>query len=105
MPHRVHPDETRARDGRVWRDAEGLCGGQGPAHRIRYVEFMDAIPKLPPGKILRRVLVQRERAGQRASRHDATDRPRTRREHERTVGTLPKQACPHARLEFLAIRL
>jgi acyl-CoA synthetase (AMP-forming)/AMP-acid ligase II len=30
--------------------------------RIRHVEFMDAIPKSPSGKILRRVLVERERA-------------------------------------------
>jgi acyl-CoA synthetase (AMP-forming)/AMP-acid ligase II len=30
--------------------------------RIRYVEFIDAIPKSPSGKILRRVLVERERA-------------------------------------------
>jgi acyl-CoA synthetase (AMP-forming)/AMP-acid ligase II len=30
--------------------------------RIRYVEFVDAIPKSPSGKILRRVLVERERA-------------------------------------------
>ncbi len=30
--------------------------------RIRHVEFIDAIPKSPSGKILRRVLVERERA-------------------------------------------
>lgn len=30
--------------------------------RIRYVEFIEAIPKSPSGKILRRVLVDRERA-------------------------------------------
>jgi acyl-CoA synthetase (AMP-forming)/AMP-acid ligase II len=30
--------------------------------RVRYVEFIDAIPKSPSGKILRRVLVERERA-------------------------------------------
>jgi acyl-CoA synthetase (AMP-forming)/AMP-acid ligase II len=33
-----------------------------PHKRIRYVEFMDQIPKSPSGKILRRVLVERERA-------------------------------------------
>lgn len=35
--------------------------------RIRHVEFIDVIPKSPSGKILRRVLVERERAGQRAT--------------------------------------
>jgi acyl-coenzyme A synthetase/AMP-(fatty) acid ligase len=30
--------------------------------RIREIEFMDAIPKNPSGKLLRRVLVDRERA-------------------------------------------
>ncbi len=30
--------------------------------RIRHVEFIDAIPKSPSGKILRRVLVERERS-------------------------------------------
>jgi acyl-CoA synthetase (AMP-forming)/AMP-acid ligase II len=33
-----------------------------PHKRIRYVEFMEQIPKSPSGKILRRVLVERERA-------------------------------------------
>lgn len=32
-----------------------------PYKKIRYVEFIDQIPKSPSGKILRRVLVQRER--------------------------------------------
>jgi acyl-CoA synthetase (AMP-forming)/AMP-acid ligase II len=32
--------------------------------RIRHVEFIEAIPKSPSGKILRRVLVARERARQ-----------------------------------------
>jgi acyl-CoA synthetase (AMP-forming)/AMP-acid ligase II len=32
--------------------------------RIRHVEFVDAILKSPSGKILRRVLVERERASQ-----------------------------------------
>ena len=35
--------------------------------RVRVVEFVDQIPKSPSGKILRRVLVARERAGQAAS--------------------------------------
>jgi acyl-CoA synthetase (AMP-forming)/AMP-acid ligase II len=33
-----------------------------PHKRIRYLEFMEQIPKSPSGKILRRVLVERERA-------------------------------------------
>lgn len=33
-----------------------------PYKRIRYVEFMEQIPKSPSGKILRRVLIERERA-------------------------------------------
>jgi acyl-CoA synthetase (AMP-forming)/AMP-acid ligase II len=35
--------------------------------RLRYVEFIEAIPKSPSGKILRRILVQRERAARAAS--------------------------------------
>jgi acyl-CoA synthetase (AMP-forming)/AMP-acid ligase II len=34
--------------------------------RIRYVEFIDAVPKSPSGKILRRILVARERANRAA---------------------------------------
>jgi acyl-CoA synthetase (AMP-forming)/AMP-acid ligase II len=34
--------------------------------RIRQVEFIQSIPKSPSGKILRRVLVERERSGQRS---------------------------------------
>jgi acyl-coenzyme A synthetase/AMP-(fatty) acid ligase len=33
-----------------------------PHKRIRYVEFVTQIPKSPSGKILRRVLVERDRA-------------------------------------------
>ena len=33
-----------------------------PHKRIRYLEFVDKIPKSPSGKILRRVLVDAERA-------------------------------------------
>jgi acyl-CoA synthetase (AMP-forming)/AMP-acid ligase II len=32
-----------------------------PYKKVRLVEFVDAIPKSPTGKILRRVLVERER--------------------------------------------
>ena len=38
-----------------------------PHKRIRYLEFVDQIPKSPSGKILRRVLVERERAKRSAS--------------------------------------
>lgn len=38
-----------------------------PHKRIRYVEFVDAIPKSPSGKILRRVLVESDRAKTTAS--------------------------------------
>jgi acyl-CoA synthetase (AMP-forming)/AMP-acid ligase II len=34
-----------------------------PYKKVRALEFVDAIPKSPTGKILRRVLVERERAG------------------------------------------
>jgi acyl-coenzyme A synthetase/AMP-(fatty) acid ligase len=33
-----------------------------PHKRIRYLEFVDQIPKSPSGKILRRVLVEMEKA-------------------------------------------
>jgi acyl-CoA synthetase (AMP-forming)/AMP-acid ligase II len=33
-----------------------------PHKRLRYLEFIDKIPRSPSGKILRRVLVERERA-------------------------------------------
>ena len=33
-----------------------------PHKRIRYLEFVEQIPKSPSGKILRRVLVEKERA-------------------------------------------
>ncbi len=36
-----------------------------PYKKVRLVEFVDAIPKSPTGKILRRVLVERERASTR----------------------------------------
>ncbi|HKR22046.1 MAG TPA: long-chain fatty acid--CoA ligase, partial [Pyrinomonadaceae bacterium] len=38
-----------------------------PHKKIRYVEFMETIPKSPSGKILRRVLVDMERAKTAAS--------------------------------------
>jgi acyl-CoA synthetase (AMP-forming)/AMP-acid ligase II len=38
-----------------------------PHKRIRYLEFVDTIPKSPSGKILRRVLVEREKAKTAAS--------------------------------------
>ena len=36
-----------------------------PQKKVRRVEFIDAIPKVPSGKILRRRLVERERARRR----------------------------------------
>jgi acyl-CoA synthetase (AMP-forming)/AMP-acid ligase II len=49
-------------------DADALKGWVGeqvsPQKRIRLVETVDEIPKSPSGKILRRVLVERERAAQ-----------------------------------------
>ena len=33
-----------------------------PHERVRALEFIDEIPKSPSGKLLRRVLVERERA-------------------------------------------
>jgi acyl-coenzyme A synthetase/AMP-(fatty) acid ligase len=38
-----------------------------PHKRIRYLEFVDKIPKSPSGKILRRVLVDMEKARTAAS--------------------------------------
>jgi acyl-CoA synthetase (AMP-forming)/AMP-acid ligase II len=38
-----------------------------PQKKVRRVEFIDAIPKVPSGKILRRQLVERERARLAAS--------------------------------------
>ncbi|MEM7347595.1 MAG: 4-coumarate--CoA ligase family protein, partial [Chloroflexota bacterium] len=35
-----------------------------PHKKVRKVEFIDVIPKVPSGKILRRTLVERERASQ-----------------------------------------
>jgi acyl-CoA synthetase (AMP-forming)/AMP-acid ligase II len=40
---------------------EHVAGHVAPYKRIRLVEFIDQIPKSPSGKILRRVLVQKER--------------------------------------------
>jgi acyl-CoA synthetase (AMP-forming)/AMP-acid ligase II len=41
---------------------EFVCNRVAPYKRIRLVEFTDKIPKSPSGKILRRVLIERERA-------------------------------------------
>ncbi len=41
---------------------EYLCARVANYKRVRHVEFVDAIPKSPSGKILRRVLVAKERA-------------------------------------------
>jgi acyl-CoA synthetase (AMP-forming)/AMP-acid ligase II len=39
-----------------------VAGRVSPQKRVRTIEFIDAIPKSPSGKILRRALVQRERS-------------------------------------------
>ena len=38
-----------------------------PYKKIRRIEFIDAIPKSPSGKILRRVLIERERTARSSS--------------------------------------
>ena len=42
-----------------------VAGQLAPHKKVRKVEFIDAIPKVPSGKILRRELVERERAAGR----------------------------------------
>ena len=45
-------------------DIMGWVAGQVAHHKeVRKLEFIDQIPKSASGKILRRVLVERERAG------------------------------------------
>ncbi len=44
---------------------EYVAARVAPYKKVRRVEFIDAIPKSPSGKILRRVLVERERAATR----------------------------------------
>ena len=39
-----------------------VAGRVAPHKKVRRVAFIDAIPKVPSGKILRRELVERERA-------------------------------------------
>ena len=39
-----------------------IAGKVATFKRVREVEFVDAIPKTPSGKILRRVLIEKERA-------------------------------------------
>jgi len=41
---------------------EYVAGRVSPHKKIRRLELVDAIPKSPSGKILRRVLAERERA-------------------------------------------
>jgi acyl-coenzyme A synthetase/AMP-(fatty) acid ligase len=47
-----------------------VAGKVSPHKRVRQVEIIDAIPKSASGKILRRVLIEREQAKQ--ARHTAT---------------------------------
>jgi len=41
---------------------EYVAGLVAPYKKIRKIEFLEAIPKSPSGKILRRILRERERA-------------------------------------------
>ena len=70
-----------------------------PYKKVREVEFIDAIPKNPSGKILRRELKAQERAGR-----TAPDQPPGRSEHgpshavdsrARTRSDLGDHRCPH----------
>jgi acyl-coenzyme A synthetase/AMP-(fatty) acid ligase len=38
-----------------------FAGHVAPYKKVRAVEFIDEIPKTPSGKVLRRVLIERER--------------------------------------------
>jgi acyl-CoA synthetase (AMP-forming)/AMP-acid ligase II len=42
-----------------------VAGHVAPYKKIRRIEVVDAIPKSPSGKILRRVLIEQERAAAR----------------------------------------
>jgi acyl-coenzyme A synthetase/AMP-(fatty) acid ligase len=42
---------------------EFVAGKVAPHKKIRRIEVIDEIPKSPSGKILRRVLIERERRG------------------------------------------
>ena len=53
----VKPDATLTEDEVIGYVAERVS----PQKKVRKVEFIDAIPKVPSGKILRRQLVERER--------------------------------------------
>ena len=53
----VKPDATLTEDEVIAYVAERVS----PQKKVRKVEFIDAIPKVPSGKILRRQLVERER--------------------------------------------
>ena len=47
-----------------------VAGQVAPHERVRALEFIDEIPKSPSGKLLRRVLVERERrAANNGARH------------------------------------
>jgi acyl-CoA synthetase (AMP-forming)/AMP-acid ligase II len=43
-----------------------VASSVAPYKRIRAVEFIDALPRSPAGKLLRRVLVERDRASTQA---------------------------------------
>ena len=52
----------RPRDERGRAHGLGRGAGGAPTSRVRHVEFIDQIPKSASGKVLRRVLLDRERA-------------------------------------------
>ena len=58
----LQDQETTDREGVAKQVMAYLAEQVAPQKRVRLVELTDEIPKSPSGKILRRVLVERERA-------------------------------------------
>ncbi len=72
VPKAIVVDARAAHRGRG--DARSSMPKVAHYKRVRHVAFVDAIPKSPSGKILRRILVDRERTG-RARRYAPLNRP------------------------------